>query len=109
MPVTLTERAARHVRKMLEHEEQVGAIGLRLGIKPSGCSGFAYRVDYAEEVGEDDQVIEMHGVKVVVARQHRPFLEGTEVDYVRDGLNQRFDFRNPNVRDLCGCGESFAV
>ncbi|ABM62557.1 HesB/IscA family protein [Halorhodospira halophila] len=107
MPVTLTERAARHVEKMLASED--AAQGLRLGIKASGCSGFAYVVDYAQEIGEQDLVVENHGVKVVVAQQHRPFLEGTEVDYVRDGINYRFDFRNPNVRDLCGCGESFAV
>ncbi len=109
MPITLTERAARHVEKMLARPEAADAHGLRLGIKASGCSGFAYVVDYAEEIGEQDIVLESHGVKVVVAQQHRPFLEGTEVDYVRDGINFRFDFRNPNVRDLCGCGESFAV
>ncbi|MBK1727357.1 HesB/IscA family protein [Halorhodospira neutriphila] len=108
MPVTLTERAAEHVRRQIAQHPS-GAVGLRLGIKASGCSGFRYVVDYAEQVGEEDLVVEAHGVQVVVARRHVPFLEGTEVDFVRDGLNQRFDFRNPNARDLCGCGESFAV
>ncbi|MFP4147049.1 MAG: HesB/IscA family protein [Halorhodospira sp.] len=107
MPVTLTERAARHIERMLASQED--AIGLRLGIKVSGCSGFSYVVEYAGQIGEDDVVVESHGVQVVLARKHRPFLEGTEVDYVRDGLNQRFAFSNPNVRESCGCGESFAV
>ncbi|MFP4130053.1 MAG: HesB/IscA family protein [Halorhodospira sp.] len=109
MPVTLTERAARHVQRMLAQQASGSAAGLRLGIKASGCSGFSYVVDYAEQIGEDDEAVECHGVTVVVARKHRPFLEGTEVDYVRDGLNQRFAFDNPNIRETCGCGGSFAV
>ncbi len=109
MPVTLTERAAKHVERMLAQQDRDAAVGLRLGIKTSGCSGFSYVVDYAERIGDDDEVVECHGVRVVVSRKHRPFLEGTEVDYVRDGLNQRFAFHNPNIRETCGCGESFAV
>lgn len=107
MSITLTERAADHVRRHLAGHE--ACVGLRLGVRTSGCSGFAYTVDYAETVDDEDTVIEQHGVKVVVSRKHLPFLEGTEVDFVRDGLNRRFDFRNPNVKDLCGCGESFSV
>ncbi len=106
MSITITENVAEHVRS---HIESRGAAGLRLGVKPSGCSGFGYTVEYAEAVEDDDEVFEQHGVKVVVARRHLPFLEGMEVDYVREGINRRYDFRNPNVRDLCGCGESFTV
>lgn len=104
--ITLTERAAEHVRERMADR---AVLGLRLGVKTSGCSGFGYVVDYAEEVDEDDCVIEQHGIKVVISEKHLPFLQGTEVDYVQDGLNRRFDFRNPNVRDMCGCGESFTV
>ncbi len=106
MSITITENVAEHVRSHIENNQ---AVGLRLGVKPSGCSGFGYTVEYAEAVEEDDAVFDQHGVQVVVARRHLPFLEGMEVDYVRDGINRRYDFRNPNVRDLCGCGESFTV
>ena len=107
MALKLTERAAEHVRSMLARRQ--GAQGLRLGIKVSGCSGFGYLVDYADSIGEDDTVFEQHGVEVVVDSESLPFLQDVEVDFVKEGLNQRFDFRNPLAKATCGCGESFAV
>lgn len=107
MTIQVTERAAEHIRHALASHG--GGIGLRLGIKTSGCSGFAYTVGYAEAVGADDLVFEPRGVTVVVDRKSLPFLEGIEVDFVRDGLNQRFSFRNPKAKAECGCGESFSV
>jgi iron-sulfur cluster assembly protein len=107
MGLSLTEKAATHVRAMLA--QRAGAQALRVGIKPSGCSGFGYVVDYADGVDETDTVFEQHGVKVVVDRKSLPFLNDIEIDFVREGLNQRFDFRNPNAKATCGCGESFAV
>ena len=85
-------------------------IGLRLGTRKSGCTGFAYVVDYADEVTDDDVVFESHGVKVVVDKQSLPNLDGTEVDYMKtNAINEGFEFRNPNIKDMCGCGESFSV
>lgn len=108
MAVTLTESAARHVKNMLEKRGQ--GIGLRLSIKKSGCTGFAYVVDYADELDADDQVFESHGMKVVVSEENLPTVDGMELDFIRDNvLNQGFEFRNPNVKDMCGCGESFSV
>lgn len=107
MGLSLTEKAAKHVQVMLA--KRPGAQALRVGIKPSGCSGFGYTVDYADEISAEDSVFEQHGAKVVVDRKSLPFLDGIEIDYVREGLNQRFDFRNPNAKATCGCGESFAV
>lgn len=107
MSISLSQSAAERVR---EHLAQRGhGVGLRVGIKETGCSGYAYVVDYADSVGDDDQVFEQHGVKVVVDRESLDFLDGTVVDYTREGLNEAFRFRNPNVKDSCGCGESFTV
>ena len=108
MAVTLTESAARHVENMLR--KRGTGMGLRLGTRKSGCSGLAYVVDYADDVGPDDDVFESHGVKVVVDRSSLPGVDGTEIDFVKENiLNQGFEFRNPNVKDSCGCGESFNV
>lgn len=105
MSIELTERAAEHVRKMLQQRPQ--AQGLRLGIRKSGCSGFAYVVDYADEITEQDELFESAGVKVVIERESLPYLAGTQVDFVRaNALNSGFEFHNPNVRNSCGCGES---
>lgn len=105
--ITLTETAAQRVKN---HLQQRGAgVGLRLGVKTTGCSGFAYVVDYADAASAEDVVFEDQGVKVVVDRQSLPYLDGTQVDYVRQGLNESFKFKNPNVKDECGCGESFNV
>ena len=108
MAINLTPSAGEHVRKMLAQHEQ--ALGLRLGTKKNGCTGFAYVVDYADEIGPEDLVFESEGVRVVVDPASLPQLEGTEVDFVtNNALNKGFEFRNPNVRDSCGCGESFSV
>jgi iron-sulfur cluster assembly protein len=107
MSIELTERAANHIRDAVARHGR--GIGLRLGVRTSGCSGFMYTVDYAEEPGGNDLVVEQHGVAVVIDRKSLPFLEGMEVDYIREGINERFSFRNPNVSAACGCGESFAV
>jgi len=105
MSVTLTENAARHVENMLE--KRGSGIGLRIGTRKSGCSGYAYEVDYADEVVEGDHVYESHGVKVIINEEHLAFLDGLQVDFVKQNmLNEGFEFNNPNVKDMCGCGES---
>ena len=84
-------------------------MGLRLGVRKTGCSGFAYVVNYADEIGADDVVFEQDGVKVIVDRESLQLIDGTQVDFVQQGLNEAFKFRNPNVSGECGCGESFSV
>ncbi|HEX5056906.1 MAG TPA: iron-sulfur cluster assembly protein IscA [Gammaproteobacteria bacterium] len=105
--ITLTEAAARQVRKSLEQRGK-GA-GLRLGVRTSGCSGLAYIIEYADQIDPADHVFENHGVKVVVNPKSLVYLDGTQLDFVREGLNEGFKFNNPNVKDECGCGESFNV
>ena len=108
MAVTLTESAARPVAGLLEKRGH--GVGLRVGTKKSGCTGYAYEVDYANDIGDGDQVFESHGVKVVVDGSSLDRIDGMEIDFVRSSLlNQGFEFRNPNVKDTCGCGESFSV
>lgn len=108
MAVVLTEGAARHIEYMLYRRGH--GVGLRLGTKVSGCSGFSYVVDYADAAGDDDVVFESRGVKVVVNKQSLQQVDGLEVDYLStNALKQGFKFRNPNVKDACGCGESFSV
>jgi iron-sulfur cluster assembly protein len=107
MGISLTESAANRVRSFLATRGH--GVGLRVGIKKTGCSGFAYVVNYAEDIEPDDVVFEDHGVKVVVDRESLGFIDGTEVDFVKQGLNEAFRFRNPNVKGECGCGESFTV
>ena len=107
MTITLTESAANHISNQIAKSGK--GIGLRIGVKKSGCSGFAYVMDIAQETGETDKVFESHGAKVVVDAASLPFLEGTEIDYSKQGLGHTFKFNNPNVKNQCGCGESFAV
>lgn len=107
MAITLTERAATQISKQLS--KRGGGLGLKLGVKKSGCSGFAYTLDYADAIGEEQSIFENFGVKVIVANSDLEFLEGTELDYSREGINEAFKFNNPNVKGTCGCGESFAV
>jgi iron-sulfur cluster assembly protein len=107
MPVTLTEKAASHVQSFLARRGK--GVGLRLGVRTSGCSGLAYKLEYADVVNPEDATFDSHGVKVVVDPKSLPFLEGTELDFTKEGLNEGFRFRNPNVKDECGCGESFNV
>jgi iron-sulfur cluster assembly protein len=107
MAITMTESAAKHIRSQVE--KSGGAVGLRLGVKKSGCSGFAYTMDIAQEVQDSDNVFESFGAKVLVDSESLSFLDGTELAYVKEGLGHVFKFNNPNVKDQCGCGESFAV
>ena len=103
MAITLTENAARHVAAHLAKRGK--GVGLRLGVRTSGCSGLAYKLEYADEVRPEDQFFESHGVDP----KSLPYLDGTELDFAREGLNEGFKFNNPNVQDSCGCGESFNV
>ena len=107
MSISLTSAAADRVRTFLTRRGH--GLGLRLGVKKTGCSGFAYVVNYADNLTNDDVVFEDHGVKVIVDRESLSFIDGTEVDFVMQGLNEAFRFRNPNVKGECGCGESFTV
>jgi iron-sulfur cluster assembly protein len=108
MAVTLTEAAARHVAGMLDKRGH--GLGLRVGTRKSGCTGYAYDVDYADAVDDQDQIFESHGVKVVVDATSLTRIDGMEIDFVRSSLlNQGFEFRNPQVKNTCGCGESFSV
>ena len=107
MAVTLTEKAAKHVANYLT--KRGTGFGLRVGVRTSGCSGMAYKLEFVDETGEDDTVFESHGIKVVVDAKSLPYLDGMELDYAREGLNEGFKFNNPNVKDQCGCGESFTV
>ena len=107
MAITLTETAAERVRVFLARRGK--GEGLRLGIKTVGCSGKAYVIDYADAIEPRDRIFESRGVKVIVDEGSLPFLDGTEVDFARDGMSERFTFNNPNVKGECGCGESFSV
>ena len=107
MAVTLSEAAAARVRKFLVSRGR--GIGLRLGVKTSGCSGLAYALEFVDAAMEDDVEFESHGVRIVVDPKSLPFLDGTELDFAKEGLNEGFKFHNPNVTAQCGCGESFNV
>lgn len=107
MSVSLTENAARQIKKQLD--KRGSGIGLKLGVKKSGCSGYAYVLDYADHLNEGDQTFEKFGVKVIVQAADLEFVNGIELDYRREGLNEAFQFNNPNVKGTCGCGESFSV
>ena len=107
MSVTLTEAAAKHVQKYLARRGK--GVGLRLGVKTSGCSGMAYKLEFADQVEPDDKVWESFGVKVLVDEKSLPYLDGTELDYTREGLQEGFKFHNPNEKSRCGCGEAFQI
>jgi iron-sulfur cluster assembly protein len=107
MAITMTESAADRVRTFLENRGT--GIGLRLGVKTSGCSGMAYVLEFVDDIDTDDQVFEQHGIKIIIDPKSMVYLDGTELDYTREGLNEGFKFNNPNVKDECGCGESFTV
>jgi iron-sulfur cluster assembly protein len=107
MAITLTASAADRIRNFIAARGQ--GIGLRLGVRKTGCSGFAYVVNYADEILENDRIFESGGVKVIVDADSLALVDGTEIDFVRHGLSEAFRFRNPNVRGECGCGESFSV
>jgi iron-sulfur cluster assembly protein len=107
MSVTITESAARQIGKQLE--KRGNGVGLRLGVKPSGCSGFAYVLDFADDINADDLVFEQHQVKVLVKPEDIDKLDGIELDFAKEGFGEAFKFNNPKVKATCGCGESFAV
>lgn len=107
MAITLTEKAAQRVAKFLAQRGQ--GVGLRLGVRTSGCSGMAYVLEFVDEAQPDDHSFESHGVTVLVDPKSLVHLDGTELDFVREGLNEGFKFNNPNAKNQCGCGESFNV
>jgi len=107
MAITMTERAAEHVRSYIEKRGK--GIGLRLAVRTTGCSGMAYVLEFADEVAANDEVFEQHDLKVVVDQKSLVYLDGTELDFAKEGLNEGFQFKNPNVKDECGCGESFNI
>ena len=107
MAISLTDAAADRVRSYLDKREK--GLGLRLGITKTGCSGYSYVINYAEAIGDDDLIFEDKGVTVVIDPEALSLIDGTEVDFVKNGLNEAFSFRNPNIKGECGCGESFTV
>lgn len=107
MAITLTEPAADRVRTFLDNRGK--GMGVRLGVKTSGCSGMAYVLEFVDDVEENDVVFEDHGVKVIIDQKSLVYLDGTELDYGKEGLNEGFKFNNPNVKSECGCGESFNI
>ena len=107
MAVTLTEKAASHVQGFLAKRGK--GVGLRLGVRTTGCSGLAYKLEFADDVKPEDQSFESNGVRVLIDPKSLAYLDGTELDFVREGLNEGFKFNNPNEKDRCGCGESFNV
>ena len=116
MAITLTEKAAQRVEKYLESRGK--GVGLKLAVKTTGCSGMAYVLEFADEIPSDDHIFEIpsddhifesHGIKIMVDPKSLIYIDGTELDFAREGLNEGFQFNNPNVKDSCGCGESFTV
>ncbi|MCK4586209.1 MAG: iron-sulfur cluster assembly protein IscA [Gammaproteobacteria bacterium] len=107
MSITLTAAAAERIKSFLDNRGK--GVGLRLGVKTTGCSGMAYIIEFADEIDNDDSVFEDKGVKVLIDPKSLIYLDGTEVDFTKEGLNEGFKFNNPNVKDSCGCGESFTV
>lgn len=107
MSISLTESAANHVRGYLDNRGK--GVGLRLGVRTTGCSGMAYVLEFADEIGADDVTFEDKDVTVVIDKKSLLYLDGTELDFTKEGLNEGFKFNNPNVKDECGCGESFTV
>jgi iron-sulfur cluster assembly protein len=107
MAVTLTDRAAQHVQRYIAKRGK--GVGLRLGVKTTGCSGLAYKLEFADEITPGDHTFESNGVRVLIDPKSLAYLDGTELDFVREGLNEGFKFNNPNEKDRCGCGESFNV
>ena len=107
MTVGLTEAATRHILRYLGRRGK--GVGVRLGVKTTGCSGLAYKIEFADEIEPEDIVFEQLGVKILVDPKSLPYIDGTQLDFVREGLNEGFKFNNPNERDRCGCGESFRI
>ena len=106
MSIELSKKAAQHVIQFLDKRGK--GIGLRLGVKTSGCSGMAYKLEFVDEANDDDQIFESNGVKIFVDAKSLPYLDGMSLDYAKEGLNEGFKFNNPNAKGQCGCGESFS-
>lgn len=107
MAITLTDRAANHVQNYLAKRGR--GVGVRFGVRTTGCSGMAYKLEFVDSANDEDQTFESHGVKVFVDPKSLVYVDGTELDFVREGLNEGFKFNNPQEKDKCGCGESFNV
>lgn len=107
MSIQLTANAARRIQSQIASRGK--GLGLRVGVKKSGCSGYAYTMDYADEIVAGDEVYEQHGARLVIKAEHKPMLDGLTLDFQKQGLNESFRFLNPNVTGECGCGESFSV
>ena len=107
MPITLTESAAKHIQQQLEKRGR--GLAFRVGIKKTGCSGFSYTFDYADEIKSGDLLFESHKTKIVVDTDSLPYLDGSRIDFAKEGLNSSFKFINPNIDNTCGCGDSFSV
>jgi len=107
MSIQLTESAARRINQQIE--KRGSGLGLRVGVRKSGCSGYAYTMDYADQAAANEQVFEQHGARVFVSGEHLDMLKGLTLDFQKQGLNESFKFLNPNVKGECGCGESFTV
>jgi iron-sulfur cluster assembly protein len=107
MAVTMTERAAKHVAGFIQRRGK--GVGLRVGVRTTGCSGMAYKLEYVDAESPEDQAFESHGVRIYVDPKSLAYIDGTELDFVREGLNEGFQFNNPREKDRCGCGESFRV
>ncbi|ABR74236.1 iron-sulfur cluster assembly protein IscA [Actinobacillus succinogenes] len=107
MAITLSETALNRVRTFLQNRGS--GIGLRLGVKTSGCSGLAYVLEFVDQLSDEDQIFQQDDVKIIVDKKSLVYLDGTQLDFVKEGLNEGFKFTNPNIKDQCGCGESFSV
>ena len=107
MPITLTENAAKHIQQQLEKRGR--GLAFRVGIKKTGCSGFSYTFDYADEIKSDDRLFESYKTKIVVDTDSLPYLDGSRIDFAKEGLNSSFKFIIPNIDNTCGCGDSFSV
>ncbi|MDD2914903.1 MAG: iron-sulfur cluster assembly protein IscA [Gallionella sp.] len=107
MAISLTENAAKHVQNFIA--KRGSGIGLRIGVRTSGCSGMAYKLEFADEACSDDLQFSSNGVTLLVDPKSLPYIDGMQLDYTREGLNEGFRFNNPNVKNQCGCGESFGV
>lgn len=107
MSISLTKNAAKRVKTYLEKRGE--GVGVRLGVKTTGCSGMAYTIEFADKIEAEDHVFEDQGVKVIINPKSMVYLSGTQLDFAKDGLNEGFQFKNPNEKDRCGCGESFSV
>ena len=107
MAISITEKAAQHVRNQLEQRGK--GLGIRVGVKTTGCSGMAYVLEFVDELDGDDEMFEDFGVKLFVDPKSLVYIDGTQMDFVKDGLNEGFEFKNPNAAGECGCGESFTV